>query len=55
MVAVAVVVVALSAIEDGLAKQVGGLFAGTGEMLHAKVTVPAKPPVPVTIIVDVPD
>jgi hypothetical protein len=53
--AVALVVVALSDTENGKTKQVGGSFTGTGETLHVKLTVPAKPPVPVTVMVDVPD
>ena len=52
--AVAVVVVALSATEDGFTKQVGGSFTGTGETSHAKLTERAKPPEAVAVIVDVP-
>ena len=48
------VVVALNVAEAGLREQVGGSFAGRGETLHVKLTVPAKPAVPVTVIVDVP-
>ena len=54
-IAVAVVAVALSATEGGLAKQVGGSFAGMGETLHVKLTEPVKPPFPVSVIVDVPN
>jgi hypothetical protein len=50
-----VVVVALSATEDGFTKQAGGSFTGRGETLHVKLTELAKPPVPVSVIVDVPD
>ena len=48
------VVMALNVAEGGLSEQVGGSFAGRGETLHVKLTVPAKPPVPVSVIVDVP-
>jgi hypothetical protein len=54
-VAGALVVVALNATEAGLREQVGGSFAGRGDTLHVKLTVPAKPPVPVSVMVDVPD
>jgi hypothetical protein len=50
----ALVVVASSAAEGGLTKQVGGSFTGTGETLQRKLTVPVKSFVPVTVIIEDP-
>jgi len=52
--AVALVAVGSSESKDGLKKQTGGSFAGRGETLHVKLTEPAKPPLPVTVIADDP-
>ena len=51
----AVAVVVLSAAEDGFTKQVGGSFAGAGETLQLKLTVPVNPSVPMSVMVEVPD
>jgi hypothetical protein len=53
--AVALVVVASRSTEAGTTPQMGGSLAGTGETLQVKLTVPAKPPVPVTVIIEEPD
>ena len=50
-VAVTVVVVASSEIDDGLSTQ--PIFAVDEDRLHERVTVPLKPPVAVTVIVEV--
>jgi hypothetical protein len=44
------VVVALRVTENGNTKQVGGSFTGAGKTVQVKLTEPAKPPVPVTVI-----
>ena len=49
------VVVALSATEDGFTKHVGGSFTGKGETLHAKLTEPVKLFILETVRVDDPD
>jgi hypothetical protein len=52
--AFAVVVVALSATENGKTKQLGASFSGTGAMRHVKETEPVKPFFPLAVMVDVP-
>lgn len=52
--AVALAVVVSIATEDGLKKHTGGSFAGRGETLQVKLTEPAKPPLPVTVMADDP-
>ena len=52
-VAVTVVVVASSEIDDGLTTQ--PIFAVDEDRLHESVTVPLKPPVAMTVIVEVAD
>ena len=34
---------------DGLKEQVGGVLPGAGETLHARLTMPVKPPNPLTV------
>jgi len=50
---VTVVVVASSEIDDGLTTQ--PIFAVDEDRLHERVTVPLKPPVAMTVIVEVAD
>ena len=54
-VAVALVVVASRATEDGINPHVGGSFTGMGERLQVKVTVPAKVPDRLAVIIEEPD
>jgi hypothetical protein len=51
---VALVVAVSRATEDGLMKQTGGSFTGSGATLQVKLTEPAKPPLPVTVMTDDP-